>query len=58
MSPSFFAPNAFFVRAHPAQRDAKKAFGGSMVRITSGFMAKEALAVFGEWAKRRDKKTY
>jgi guanine deaminase len=35
-----------------------KEIGGSMVRITSGFMAKEALAVFGEWAKRRDKKAY
>jgi tRNA(Arg) A34 adenosine deaminase TadA len=32
--------------------------GRSGVRVTGGVMREEALAVFKEWAKRKDRKTY
>jgi len=35
-----------------------KEMGGSDVNLTRGFMAKEALAVFEEWANRKEKKAY
>ena len=38
--------------------EAMKEMGQSKVKITRGFMAREALAVFIEWAARTGRKTY
>ncbi|MFH0815282.1 MAG: nucleoside deaminase [Methanobacteriota archaeon] len=42
----------------PISNEAMKETGKSPIKITRGFMAREALDVFAEWAKSKEKRTY